>query len=101
MDPRRYSSFALRSLDDIARHTHMNSSYLSRSFKKECGCSVTEYITSLCMEKAKELLETTNLLTYEIAEQIGITKPLYFSLLFIKYAGTPMNARAGHISPCS
>ena len=82
-------------LDDIARHTHMNSSYLSRIFKKECGCSVTEYITAIRMEKAKELLETTNLLNYEIAERIGINEPSYFSLLFKKYAGlTPTEYRS-------
>lgn len=82
-------------LDDIARHTHMNSSYLSRIFKKECGCSVTEYITTIRMEKAKELLETTNLLTYEIAEKIGINEPSYFSMLFKKFAGlTPTEYRS-------
>ncbi len=82
-------------LDDIAQHTHMNSSYLSRIFKKECGCSVTEYITTIRMEKAKELLETTNLLTYEIAEQIGVNEPSYFSMLFKKYAGlTPTEYRS-------
>ncbi len=82
-------------LDDIAQHTHMNSSYLSRIFKKECGCSVTEYITTIRMEKAKELLETTNLLTYEIAERIGINEPSYFSMLFKKHAGlTPTEYRS-------
>lgn len=82
-------------LDDIARYTHMNSSYLSRIFKKECGCSVTEYITAIRMEKAKELLETTNLLTYEIAKRIGINEPSYFSLLFKKHTGlTPTEYRS-------
>lgn len=81
-------------LEEIARFAHMNSSYLSRIFKKECGCSLTEHITAARMEKAKEFLADTNLLTYEIAERIGINDSSYFSLLFRKYSGlTPTEYR--------
>ena len=81
-------------LEDIAGYAHINGSYLSRTFKKECGYSVTEYITAMRMEKAKELLADSSLLTYEVAEQIGIHDSSYFSLLFKKYSGlTPTQYR--------
>lgn len=75
------------SLEDIAKHVHVNESYLSRTFKKECGYSVTNYITTLRMEKAKELLAENHILTYEVSFQVGISDPSYFSLLFKKHTG--------------
>lgn len=74
-------------LEDIAHYAHINSSYLSRTFKKECGYSITEYITAMRIERAKDLLANSSLLTYEIAEQIGINDSSYFSLLFKKHTG--------------
>lgn len=81
-------------LKSIALYAHVNDSYLSRTFKKECGYSITEYITTLRIEKAKELLTNSNVLTYEVSEQIGISDPSYFSLLFKKHTGlTPKEYR--------
>lgn len=74
-------------LESIAEYSHINESYLSRTFKKECGCSITEYITSLRIERAKELLASHDILTYEISEQVGFKDPSYFSLTFKKYTG--------------
>lgn len=81
-------------LEDIAQHVHMNSSYLSRTFRKECGYSITEYIATLRIEKAKELLANNAILTYEVAEQIGINNPSYFSLLFKRQSGLSMSGPA-------
>jgi two-component system response regulator YesN len=75
------------SLEILAQNVHMNDTYLSRTFKKESGYSIIEYITMLRIEKAKELLANKNILTYEISEQIGFSDPSYFSLLFKKYTG--------------
>ncbi|MGN0364562.1 MAG: response regulator [Suilimivivens sp.] len=81
-------------LDDIAQYAHINDSYLSRTFKKECGYSITEYITNLRIEKAKELLSDKHILTYEVSELVGINDPSYFSLLFKKHTGlTPKEYR--------
>lgn len=74
-------------LKTIADYAHVNDSYLSRTFKKECGYSITEYITTLRIEKAKELLSNSDILTYEVSEQVGIADPSYFSLLFKKHTG--------------
>ena len=75
------------SLEQIAQHVHVNKSYFSRTFKKECGDSVISYITNLRINKAKELLATSNLKTFEISETVGIHDPAYFSVIFKKNTG--------------
>ena len=47
-------------------------------FKKECGNSVISYINNLRINKAKELLATSNLKTFEISEAVGIHDLLIF-----------------------
>ena len=73
------------SLKDIAAHVHVNSSYLSRLFRKETGETITEVLTRIRIEKAKEMLTLTNKKSYEIAGMVGIDDPVYFSQLFKKY----------------
>ena len=75
------------SLTSVADHVHLNSSYLSRLYKKETNLNLTEKITTIRMEKAKLLLKTTDLKIYELASLVGIENPTYFSILFNKYTG--------------
>lgn len=75
------------SLEAIADHVHVNPSHLSRTFKKECGESITEYINKVRIEKAQELLSFSNTLAYEVAEKVGFNDPAYFSSIFKKYTG--------------
>ena len=75
------------SLDVIAQELHISPSHLSRTFKKATSGSLTEYINKERISKAKELLQNTNLLTYEIAEAVGYKDATYFSSIFRKYEG--------------
>lgn len=75
------------SLDAIAGYIHVNPSHLSRTFKKECGQPITEYINQVRVEKARELLLSPHTLAYEIAEEVGFHDPAYFSFIFKKYTG--------------
>lgn len=75
------------SLDAIAGQLHISPSHLSRTFKKAALGSLTEYINKERIEKAKELLQNTDLLTYEIAESVGYKDATYFSSIFRKYEG--------------
>lgn len=75
------------SLTKIADKYHISSSYLSRLFKSKKNISLSTYIQNVRVEKAKELIIGTDLRTYEIAEQVGITDPVYFSKLFKKVTG--------------
>lgn len=75
------------SLGYVADAFHMNDSYLSRIFKKELGFNFSKYLNRLRMEKAIELLNTTDLKAYQIAEAVGIPDAYYFSNCFKKYTG--------------
>jgi YesN/AraC family two-component response regulator len=75
------------SLESIAARIPASPSHLSRLFKKETGEALTEYITRLRVEKAKELLTDTDMPAYEVAETVGFNDPAYFSLVFKKHTG--------------
>lgn len=74
-------------LKSIADHVHVNSSYLSRLFKKETGMSIIDTLNKLRIEKAKELLLDPKYKIFEVASEVGIDDPTYFSHVFVKYAG--------------
>lgn len=75
------------SLSLISQNVLINASYLSSMFKKEKGISVSQYITKLRMEKAKEFLANDQLPLKEIAERIGYNDVFYFSKVFKRYFG--------------
>ncbi|MBE2201097.1 MAG: helix-turn-helix domain-containing protein [Anaerolinea sp.] len=76
-------------LNDVAAKANLSPSYFSAIFSDEFGESYKEYITRLRMERAKELLLTTNLKCSEIAYQSGYNDPHYFSHVFRKNTGLP------------
>ena len=76
------------SLSNVAQQYYVSPSYLSNLFKRKYDMNFVEYVTRLRMERAMELLQTTELKTYEIAEQVGYNDPQYFSNSFKKYTGT-------------
>lgn len=82
------------SIKEIASQLHVSTSYLSRIFKKQVGKTCMEYITTLRIDKAKELLLKTDLKQDQIAQEIGYTNMYYFNHQFKKQTGvTPGNYR--------
>lgn len=75
------------SLDELAKKFFVNKFYLSRIFKDEFGTSINNYIISLKITKAKELLRFSQKSIEEIAFEVGIGDPNYFSRLFKKLEG--------------
>ncbi|MCI8682093.1 MAG: response regulator [Lachnospiraceae bacterium] len=75
------------SLKSISQKLFMNSSYISRIYKKETGMTVTDAINKYRMEKAKEILSTRKYKVYEVGEMVGIEEPSYFTHVFMKYEG--------------
>lgn len=71
-------------LKGTANAFYMNPSYLSRLYKQKMGVSFKEYLTNLRMNKALDLIRTTDMKVYEIGEAIGIPDPNYFSNCFKK-----------------
>lgn len=85
------------SMSWIAEKMERNPNYLSHVFSSSERTSFTDYIASLRIEHARELLLSTNLASYEIAEQSGFTNYRYFSQVFKKLVGTtPSQYRNDH-----
>lgn len=74
-------------MKSAARMVNMSEGYLGQLFKKQTGKSLSEYVTELRIEKAAELLRTTDLPAYAIAEQVGYDNFNYFGRLFKKVTG--------------
>lgn len=72
-------------IKEVARHVHLNPSYLSVLFKEEAGLNFIEYVTRLRIKKAKELLLESDLGLDIISERIGLQTTSYFIRIFKKY----------------
>lgn len=79
--------YAPLTLKQIAERLSVSSPYLSSQFKCEVGITVTQYIRTKRMEQALKLLHTTDESIEEIAFQIGIKDPTYFSKQFKQHTG--------------
>lgn len=66
----------------LADSLFLDSAYFSRLFKKRVGLSPKQYILQMRLDKAKDLLASTNYSVKEIAATVGYSDPLYFSRLF-------------------
>ena len=75
------------SLSEIAKALHINASYASRLFSSKYGKTITEYITHVRIEHAKNLLTTTDASIGNIALNVGFEDVNYFSRLFKKHTG--------------
>ena len=75
------------SLDDVSRVVNISPYYFSKVFKEECGLNFIEYLTNIRIDRAKELLESSNLSIKEICVSCGYTDPNYFSRSFKKNVG--------------
>lgn len=78
------------SLASVADHLGMNTTYLSAFIKEQFGETFLNYVLDLRMEKAKELLRTTDLSLQDIAVRIGYANSGVFIRVFKKkYGYTP------------
>ncbi|MFE5320810.1 helix-turn-helix domain-containing protein [Paenibacillus sp. NPDC056579] len=84
-------------LEQISGEMGVSVKYVSRVFKEKTGTNLTDYITQVRMEKAKELLTQTDQRVNDIAEQIGIPSRTTFLRVFKKTEGvTPNEYRTIH-----
>jgi two-component system response regulator YesN len=74
------------SLQSIADFVHVNSSYLSRLYKKETGETIIDTLNKYRIEIAKKLLMDPSRKTFEVGAEVGIENPAYFTHVFTKYA---------------
>jgi two-component system response regulator YesN len=88
-------------LAEIARASHLSVSRLAHLFKEQMGVTPIEYVTTVRIEQAKELLLGTDQSCTEICFQVGYNNQSYFTRTFKSLVGmTPrqfrlQNRRAG------
>ena len=75
------------SVETICSELHISQSYFSNLFKQETGKSCIQYLTSVRMDRAVELLRTTDDRTYLVAQKVGYDDANYFSYVFKKQFG--------------
>ncbi len=74
-------------LEKIAKNLFLNSDYLRRVFRKELNVTLTEYIMSIRMQKAKELVDNGSIKLTDLCYEVGINDPSYLSKCFKRYYG--------------
>lgn len=72
------------SLNSVASSVSLSPNHFSSIFSQEVGRTFIEYLTTVRMEKAKELLKTSSMTSAEIAYAVGYKDAHYFSSLFKK-----------------
>ena len=72
---------------ELARECCLSESRFLHLFREVSGKSVTAFIASIRIERAKELLASTDLSVREIAEAVGYEDQNYFSRCFRKAEG--------------
>lgn len=74
-------------LQDVAKAVGMSNSRFSTVFSQQNGQTFTEYLIFLRLNKAKEMLRTTDLRSSQIALEVGYNDSHYFSYIFKKNVG--------------
>ncbi|REE87484.1 two-component system response regulator YesN [Paenibacillus taihuensis] len=87
------------SLQSIAERFYIHPNYFSKRFKEKYGESFIDYLTSVRMRAAAELLRDTELKVHQIGERVGFEDPAYFGSVFRKrYGETPKQYRENSTS---
>jgi len=77
---------------DVAAHVHLNPSYFSVFFKEQVKMNFSEYVTRRRIQRAKEIMISTDLPISEIAEEAGYKTAKYFIKLFKENEGMTPSA---------
>ncbi|WP_025689346.1 response regulator [Paenibacillus zanthoxyli] len=81
-------------LQHIADRFFLSRENVSRKFKQVTGENLSDYLTNLRIDKAKELLQNSEMRLSRIAELVGYEDEKYFSRVFKKATGlTPREYR--------
>ena len=82
-----YSNAKL-SIDELSKHLLVNQTYLRKMFKSEFGTTISEYLTSVRMDKAKQLILEGRYKLASISDMVGYNDPGYFSKCFKNHFGS-------------
>lgn len=86
-------------LKEVADEVFLSQNYLSELFKKEMGEGFYDFLSRYRIQVAKDLLLTTNLRVYEVAQNVGYNDSITFGRAFKKLTGaTPNSFRNNKVS---
>ena len=74
-------------ISQYAKMCNLSESRFSHLFKECTGSSPAKYILNIKIQRAKELLENTDLSILQISEIVGMQTQNYFSRVFKKHTG--------------
>lgn len=87
-------------LEEVAHAVGLTPVYLCSRFKQEVGIGFSDYCNQCRIEKAKILLQQTQMSVVEIAAAVGYSGPRYFSRVFKEWEGIrPSQYRAASRVP--
>lgn len=81
-------------LKEVADHVFVSTGHLSMLFKN-AGERFLKCLTTIRMNKAKELMMDNSYKIYEIVELVGYSDPAYFAEIFKKHTGKTPNEYRG------
>lgn len=85
-------------VDTLAKHVNLTTSYLSRLFKKETGLTISDYIQGIKIETAQNMLIYSDYSPSQIASILAFPNQSYFTEVFHKRVGvTPKKYQSLHI----
>ena len=81
-------------LKEFGKQFHLSEKYISRYFKEHFHITISQYVTYLRLEHAKQLLQDTDIPVTEVAMQSGYQNVSYFIRSFKKtYGMSPLKYR--------
>ncbi|OKP91946.1 two-component system response regulator [Paenibacillus helianthi] len=82
------------SIEEVAEVADLSISHFCTLFKQMSGYTFLEFVTHCRMEKAKYILQNSNVKVYQVAPLVGYQDPRYFTQVFKKATGnTPTEYR--------
>src|SRR5690348_176354 len=79
-------------VQQLAATVHMSPFHFTRVFKVAIGHSPHAYLTRVRMERARELLATTQMPIVEVARRVGFQTQAHFTCVFRRHSGTTPRA---------
>lgn len=87
------------SLREFGEQFHLSEKYISRYFKEHFHITLSQYVTYLRLEHAKQLLQDTDIPVTDVAMQSGYQNVSYFIRSFQKaYSVSPLKYRKNNYS---
>ncbi|MCS7458631.1 AraC family transcriptional regulator [Paenibacillus doosanensis] len=82
------------SLKGLSAHFHISPYYLCRIYKEVTGFGVIEYVNSLRVQEAQQLLKSSRMSVTDITEKVGFDSSTHFGRIFKSVCGmSPLQYR--------